>query len=200
MRLVLLFLVAAFAIGFASGGRLGGLSHVQIRWAPLAVVGFGLQFFTPSAQGWPYALLILSFILLTVFAVANIKIAGFALILAGLLMNFAVIGANRGMPVTENALVGSGQQDLLTYLIEQGGAKHHLSGPDDELMFLADVIPLPPPIAQAVSLGDLVAYTGVGVVVVAAMRTGRRRRAAKPAEPAERDPAGDGSEKEPVSG
>ena len=176
MRLVLFFLVAAVAIGFASGGRFGGLSHVQIRWAPLAVVGFGLQFFTPSAHGWPYALLLVSFVLLTVFAIANIKVAGFVLILAGLLMNFAVIAANHGMPVTANALTGSGQQDLLTYLIEQGGAKHHLAGPDDQLMILADVIPLPPPITQAVSLGDIVAYTGVGVVVVTAMRTERRRR------------------------
>ena len=199
MRLVLFFLVAAFVIGFASGGRPAGLSHLHIRWAPLAVVGFGLQFFTPSAHGWPYALLVVSFVLLAVFAVVNIKITGFALILVGLMMNFVVITTNHGMPVTTNALVASGQQDLLTYLIEQGGAKHHLAGPKDHLTILADVIPLAPPITQAVSLGDIAAYSGVGMVIVAAMRTERRRRRRSRVR-AGRDRQADDSLKEPAGG
>lgn len=174
MRLVLISLFIAFAVGLLSGGRFSGLSSLKIRWAPLAVIGFGLQFFTPSARGWPYVLLVLSFILLTVFAVVNLKVAGFTLILAGMLMNFAVIAVNHGMPVTRYALSASGQGDLLNYLIEQGGAKHHLAGPQDRLIILADVAPIPPPVTQAVSAGDLVAYAGVGYVVVAAMRRGRR--------------------------
>ena len=173
MRLVLIALVLAFAVGLLSGGHLSGLATIRLRWAPLAVIGCAMQFFTPSAHGWPYAVLLVSFAFLTVFAVVNLKVAGFTLILAGLLMNFAVIAVNHGMPVTKHALTASGQGQLLNYLIEHGGAKHHLAGPQDQLLFLADITPFPPPITQAVSAGDIVAYAGVGYVVVAAMR--RRR-------------------------
>ena len=40
--------------------------------------------------------------------------------------------------------------------------KHHLAGPDERVLFLGDVIGLPPPVAQAISLGDIFTYGGVG--------------------------------------
>jgi hypothetical protein len=175
MRLILGVLVVAIAIGFAAGGRLGGLSKLRIRWAPLALVGLALQFFTPSRGSLPYVLLVASFALLAVFAAGNIKTPGFVLIAAGLAMNFLVIAVNHGMPVSSYALTRSGQQDTLQLLIHHGGEKHHLAGPGDQLLFLGDVTPIPPPIAQAVSAGDIVAYLGVGYVVIAAMRRDRRQ-------------------------
>jgi len=57
--------------------------------------------------------------------------------------------------------------------VRQGGEKHHLAGPGDRLLFLGDVTPIPPPVRQAVSAGDVVAYAGVAFVIVASMR--RRR-------------------------
>jgi hypothetical protein len=42
------------------------------------------------------------------------------------------------------------------------------------VLWLGDVIALPPPISQAISLGDIFTYGGVGVVIVSGMR---RRRA-----------------------
>ena len=78
----------------------------------------------------------ISFVMLTVFAVRNLQVPGFTLILAGLLMNFIVIGVNSGMPVPRHALEASDQMGELQYLIEHGGAKHHLATSDDELMFL----------------------------------------------------------------
>ena len=170
MRLVLIALLLAIGLGLAVGGRPSGLSALRIRWAPLAAVGLALQFLAPSRGNWPYLVLMLSFVLLTQFAVANLRVPGFPLILGGLLMNFLVIGANHGMPVTRQALIGSGQQDTLTELVERGGERHHLAGPSDRLLFLADVTPIPEPIRQAVSAGDIVAYVGVAWVVVAAMR------------------------------
>ncbi|HEV8563278.1 MAG TPA: DUF5317 family protein, partial [Actinomycetota bacterium] len=78
-----------------------------------------------------------------------------------------------GMPVAERAIVASGQQDTLSELVSHPGVKHHLAGADDELLFLGDVIAIPPPIGQIVSLGDVFTYGGVAWVVVAGMR--RRR-------------------------
>ena len=170
MRLVLLALLLAVGIGFAMGGRISGLAGLSIRFAPLAIAGLVLQFLSPSRGSWPYVLLMLSFVLLAVFATANLRVRGFPLILAGVLMNFLVIAANHGMPVTPHALDASGQHDTLSELIRNGGQKHHLAGPGDRFLFLADVTPIPPPVAQAVSAGDLVAYAGVAYVVIAAMR------------------------------
>ena len=48
--------------------------------------------------------------------------------------------------------------------------KHHLADGDDRALFLGDVIAIPPPIAQAISVGDFYTYGGVAVVIVAAMR------------------------------
>lgn len=174
MRLVLLVLLIAMGAGYLTGGRLSALSGVTIRWAPLAVVGFVMQVLAPSGRA-SIPVLMVSFVLLTAFGVVNLKVSGFALVLAGILMNFLVIGINGGMPVEANALTRSGQADTLTLLIEEGGAKHHLAGPDDQLLFLADVIPIAPPIRQAVSAGDIVAYAGVAYVLIAGMHRDRRR-------------------------
>jgi hypothetical protein len=175
MKPVIATLILAVMIGLVSGGRLSGLSSLRLRWAPLALVGLGLQFFLPPGN-WPLVLLMVSFVLLTIFAIRNLKVAGFPLILVGLLMNFLVIGVNGGMPVPRHALEASDQMGELQYLIDHGGAKHHLATSEDSLMFLADVIPLGAPVRQAISLGDIFAYIGVAQVVVAAMRTSRRGR------------------------
>jgi hypothetical protein len=74
------------------------------------------------------------------------------------------------MPVPRWSLERSDQIGELQYLIDHGGAKHHLATPDDRLLFLADVIPIPSPIRQSVSPGDIVAYVGVAFVIVSAMR------------------------------
>jgi len=170
-------LLIAVGLGYLTGGRLAALSGQHVRWWPLAVTGFALQIASPSGR-WSMQVLALSFVLLTIFGIANLKIPGFALILAGILMNFFVIGINGGMPVEGYALRASGQSDTLDALIEDGGAKHHLATDDDELVFLADVVPIAPPIRQAVSAGDIVAYTGVAYLIVAGMRRERGNAAA----------------------
>jgi uncharacterized protein DUF5317 len=126
---------------------------------------------------------------LMLFAALNLRLAGFALILVGLALNLTVIAANQGMPVTKNALIKSGQGEVLGELRKEPGAKHFLARPGDVVLEpLADVIPLGDPLDQVVSVGDLVVYAGVMWLIVAAMRgrsvlSGPRRREAEPARP-----------------
>ncbi len=171
MKLMLFSMALIFSVGFLMGGRLGGLSTIKVRWAGLAVVGLALQFVTGPGDTVPLVCLYVSFVLLSVFALRNIRIAGFPLIILGVAMNFLVIGSNQGMPVTRGALEGSGQGDLLGDLMNNPYPKHHLADEGDVVVFLGDVIPVPKPIAQAISIGDIFTYTGVGVVIVSAMRT-----------------------------
>jgi hypothetical protein len=92
------------------------------------------------------------------------------------LCNLLVIGANGGMPVSAHALVASDQGQFLGDLENNPYPKHHLATEDDLLRFLGDVIPVPTPVAQAISLGDILTYGGVGMVIVGAMRTMPSRR------------------------
>jgi Family of unknown function (DUF5317) len=172
MKLVLPTLMLAALVGRLYGGSFSNLGKLRIAWTPLALIGLALQFFGGGGQ-WPLTLLMVSFVLLLVFGSVNLKVPGFHLVVIGVVLNFLVIAVNHGMPVGEHAIVASGQQETLTALVSDAGVKHHLAGPNDELMFLGDVIAIPPPIGQIVSLGDLFTYLGVGWVVVAGMRRGR---------------------------
>jgi hypothetical protein len=113
---------------------------------------------------------------LILFTIKNLRVFGFAVILAGVLCNLLVIGANGGMPVSKAALRSSDQGRFLGELENNPYPKHHLATDDDLLRFLGDVIPLPDPIEQAVSLGDILTYAGVGLVVIGAMRGDVARR------------------------
>jgi hypothetical protein len=169
MRLILFAFPLAIGLGYLRGGRLRNLAGVRFRHAWAALVGIGLQVVPVGGTGGS-VVLIGSFLLLLLVAVANWRLPGFALIMAGLCLNFLVIAVNQGMPVTRHALVASGQADTLDDLVAGGGAKHHLAGPEDDLLFLADAIPVPPPVRQAISVGDILAYVGTTWFVIAAMR------------------------------
>jgi len=176
MKLMLGSLSLALLVGLLLGGRLHNLSSIHLRWMGLAIVGFALQFVTGPGTGVPLACLYASFVLLTAFAIKNIRVVGFPIILVGIAMNFLVIGVNQGMPVARQALEASGQSDTLDDLIDNPYPKHHLASDDDYVVFLGDVIALPQPIGQAISLGDIFTYGGVGVVIAAGMRTPAARR------------------------
>ena len=177
MKLVAIGLVLGIAVGYLLGGRLSQLSELKPRYAPLALIGLSLQLVNPPGA-WPLVLLIVSFVLLTAFTVANIRIVGFAAILAGVAMNFAVIAVNGGMPVSlERRSSRPVRRRPSPRCIEHRGVKHHLAGPDDRLLFLGDVIAIPPPVGQVISIGDIFMYGGVAIVIAGSMR---RRRAPSP--------------------
>lgn len=169
MKLVVASFIVALAVGYAAGGRLSRLGGLHVRWPFVAIVGLALQVAPVPGTTLPLVFLWISFGLLFAFALVNIRVAGFAFILVGIVLNFTVIAVNHGMPVTRHALVASGQQDTLTLLVEDGGAKHHLANSNDHLLFLGDVTPIAP-IHQAVSLGDFFTYFGVMWLIVAGMR------------------------------
>jgi len=171
MNLILGTLVIAIVVGLVSGGRVQNLAVLRIRWAPLALVGLAMQVINPPGR-LPLLMLLGSFVLLTIFAVVNLRIAGFALILIGVAMNFLVIAVNQGMPVSEQALAASGQSETVVDLTDEADSyvKHHLADSDDSALFLADVIGVPQPIGQAISIGDIYTYAGVAAVVIVAMR------------------------------
>lgn len=175
MRLVLLAFPLAIGLGYLLGGRLRNLGGARFRHAWAGVAGVALQFL--PAGGTPGSIvLVASFALLLMVAIANWRLSGFAFVVAGLCLNFLVIAVNQGMPVTREAVVASGQADTLEDLRDGGGgSKHHLATADDELLFLADRFGVPAPVKQAVSVGDVLAYAGAMWFIVAGMRRPKER-------------------------
>jgi hypothetical protein len=176
MKLMAMSMAMILAVGYLLGGRLRDVADLKLHWPLLALSGLALQFVTGPGDTVPMLCLYLSFALLIVFTVKNIRVIGFPLILAGVICNLLVIGINGGMPVSRHALVASDQGRFLGDLENNPYPKHHLAADDDEMRFLGDVIPVPMPIAQAISLGDILTYAGVGVVIVGAMRSMPARR------------------------
>jgi hypothetical protein len=173
LRLILATVAVFVVVGLATGGSLRRLSADTIRWGVLAFAGVVAQFIVLGGT-LGYALLILSFVLLIVFAIANVRLPGFALVLLGLCLNVTVITLNHGMPVSAAALRASNQEATLPDLQEnRDGAKHVLADEHTTLRFLGDVIPVGAPLDQVVSAGDVAAYLGVGWFVVGTMH--RRR-------------------------
>jgi len=183
MKLMAICMSVILLVGYLTGGRLHNLSDLEIEWPWLALIGLALQFVTGPGSTVPLVCLYLSFALLIVFTVKNIRVFGFAVILAGVLCNLLVIGINGGMPVSKAALRGSYQWKFPGAPENNPYPKHHLATDDDLLRFLGDVIPVPEPVAQAISLGDILTYGGVGMVVVGAMRGPSRRREGVASEP-----------------
>lgn len=178
----------AIALGLVFGGHIRGLGELRLRWWGLAMGGLALQFIPlPEGSGGTdlivrTAVLAASYSLLLWFVALNLKLPGMPLVLLGVAANFIVIAANGGMPVSADALRDSGQAVLISELREAGADKHHLLGDGDVLTPLADVIGLPKPIGQAISIGDVFQYGGLMWLVVAAMR-GRIRSSQMASEP-----------------
>jgi hypothetical protein len=171
MELIVATLVLAVAVGYAAGGRISALADLKVRWPWVALAGLALQSLPMPSRTLALSVLYASFALLLTFAAANVRrqAVPFVAILLGVIMNFTVIAVNGGMPVTRDALVVSGQADTLDELRDETWVKHHLAGPDDDLLFLGDVIGIRQ-IGQVVSVGDVFAYFGVAWLVVAGMR------------------------------
>ena len=176
MKLLLAVVLVSIYLGYLFGGRLKRLESLRPRWWGLVIAGLGIQF-VPLPEGTAgtdlvvrTAVLAISYTLLVTFAAVNIRMPGMVLVLVGLACNFTVIVVNGGMPASASALIDSGQRDVLVSLRNEGADKHHLLTDDDQLTFLADVIAVPQPIGQAVSIGDVFVYAGLVWLVIATMR------------------------------
>lgn len=163
-------IAVSIVIALARGGRFLNLSEIKLRWWPLLILGFGMQFAAdrlPVERDWSHdaavALMILSFIPLLGLVWINRHEAGMWLAGIGIFMNFTVIALNGGMPVLPQAAeLGLGIEidpDTFSNL-----SKHVLLDESTRLSFLGDVIPFRL-LNTVISLGDVFLAVGLGVFV-----------------------------------
>jgi hypothetical protein len=175
MLLPLTIVVVAVGAGYLAGGRLRAFESLRLRWWVLAPIGLLMQAIPIETDGDPVreavaaGVLVASFPVLLVFLGVNLRIPGFPLIFAGLVLNLAVIAANGGMPVSPSALRAAGGSEAdVQALAANPDVKHHLRDEDDVIAEIGDTIPIEP-LGIVVSPGDVLAYTGVAWAVVAVM-------------------------------
>jgi len=168
-------LVIGVLLGLGLGGSFRNLGEVQIRFWPAIPVAVLLQVVPlPDLEGRvgqvvPVGMLLLSLVILFLVAASNWRLFGFMIMALGVLLNFVVIGANHGMPVSRDAVLAAGGADRLGELSRERGPRHHLQDQRDQLVFLGDVIGVRPPFGVVVSVGDLLTYAGASAFVVAVM-------------------------------
>jgi hypothetical protein len=171
--LIVTTVAVAIAAGLATGGSLRDFPTVRLRALWLALPGVALQYLVIRGS-LAFPLLLASLACLLVFAGLNMRAPGFALILIGLALNTVVIAANRGMPISRQALDASGQSSTITQLItDSDGQKHFLADDRTVLLPIGDVIAIPKPIGQAVSIGDILVHAGIAWFIVMAVRKPR---------------------------
>ncbi|MBI4202813.1 MAG: DUF5317 domain-containing protein [Chloroflexi bacterium] len=142
------------------------------RMLGLALLGFALQYFLVKEMNDPFAakaVLGISHFLLLAVIVVNRRNLGFLVVGLGFALNLIAIYGNGGlMPIAPQAVVNHGLAGSNTELVEGSrfGAKNVLLDPASTRFYvLSDRIPTTFPRPFLVSVGDIVALAGLGIIL-----------------------------------
>lgn len=165
----MILVVAAFACVASvplTGGRLGRLIELRLRWGWVALGALALQVvittLVPTGSTRLLELLhIASYLLAGACIAANRHITGLPVLAAGAALNLAAIAANHGvMPASERAM-------RLAGLVPSDGFANSAPVSHPRLQALGDVIPVPGPwpLGNVISIGDLLIAAGLLLVL-----------------------------------
>jgi len=170
---ILYAVVAGLLVGLLLGGRLDSIAETRFRWGWLALVALAIQIilFSPIAgDGLGEAgrlMYVASTALVVVVVLANARLAGLPIVLAGALSNLAAIVANGGsMPASPSALAAVG------HTVGEGPTNSTLVA-RPALEPLTDIFATPSwlPFANIFSVGDVLIGIGLAIAIAASMRT-----------------------------
>lgn len=169
-----ILLGAVILVTVAAGANLRRLADVRLRASWLIASAFALQLLvfavpwtTRLFGGATIAVHVSSYVLLLLFAAANLRQPGFGLAAVGLALNATAIFANHGrMPVALSVWTSTGKAG--GDITRSGHYNNNvLATTHTHFGFLGDVLPLPAavPFANAFSVGDLLLLLGAAFFV-----------------------------------
>ena len=173
-----MFMLYAILVGLLAGRLMGGslanLGTLQVRWAPLAVIGLMTQvvlFLGPVTErvgnlGMP--IYVASTALVLAVVLRNLRMPGLVLVAVGATSNLLAIVANGGyMPASAAALAMLGKD-------VNPGYSNSAVMPSPVLAPLTDIFALPRlvPFANVFSIGDVLIAVGIAIAIASAMRGG----------------------------
>ncbi|HLJ02614.1 MAG TPA: DUF5317 domain-containing protein [Solirubrobacteraceae bacterium] len=147
-----------------TGGRLGRLADLRLRWLWLAPLALGTQVLivtiAPGGDATLHAgVHIGTYAVIGVFLWANRAVAGARIIALGALANSLEIVINGGvMPASLAA-------QRLAGLSEGAGFHNSAALSHPHLLWLGDIIPVPGPLPNTLSIGDCVIFAGMLVLL-----------------------------------
>ena len=172
--LLLIILAAAIGIGLIRGGRISNMTHIKIRHPWLIffsiLVEYGLLFLMRRTalvtQPMVFLSVFLQYLLLFVFLWLNQQLAYSWLVGLGSFLNFLVIMSNKGsMPLSGAAVIMDANSKNLQYLADGRYLTYHIINDNSKFWFLGDVIFVPSPIKAFLSIGDLILFIGILLLV-----------------------------------
>ena len=178
--LYLVALLIGLAVGFLRGGRLSHLARLRLRWLWIIPVALAVQLMIfplfSRAPLLPYAtvpLHVLSYALVGVWLLANLRVTPLVVVGCGALANFVTVAVNGGrMPASAAALRGAGWSKTADFLVSQGEYGNVvLMGETTRLNWLGDYLYLPDwvPFAIAFSIGDVLIMVGLAWLIARGM-------------------------------
>lgn len=179
----MIFFVATIALAIivvvATRGSFERLGRLRFRMLWLLFLGLAIQivlevveFPKDRMEDVGFAILLVSYVAILGFCVANRSVRGMTLIAVGVALNVLVIALNQGMPTKDDVRTRDGREVHVP--IEQT-VKHRPQQDDDLLVFLGDVITVPGFPNQQFSIGDIVMGLGIVELCFEGSRVPRRR-------------------------
>jgi hypothetical protein len=162
--ILVVIVVVLFAAVPLLGGDLMRLTELRLRatWAVFISIALQVLITTVAPCGSPTlhdAIHLLSYGLAGVFVVANRRLPGALLIGGGGVLNLAAITANHGvMPAAVRALSIAGLPPATGF--QNSAALAH-----PQLLALGDIIPVPGPLPNVLSIGDLIIFAGTVILL-----------------------------------
>src|SRR6266536_17116 len=180
--LVLLVIDSGILVGLLRGGRLAGLRLARLKALPLLVaalvlqllLGLPLRHVHGTRWGIGSVLLVASLLLLLLVVRANALLPGMPLIALGLLANLLVVGLNGAMPLSTAA---PQQAHTHTTSVDAThlGPHYVVAGPETHLPMLGERVGFFG-VRAVVSVGDLIQYAGLFLLIQGLMVRGAARR------------------------
>ncbi len=155
-----------------TGGSLRRLGEIRLRWLWLGPVAVLVQTVLVSiAPGGSHAahaaIHIGTYVMIGVFLWANRGLAGVPVIAAGTFLNALAITVNGGvMPAAPTA-------ERLAGLTLGSGFHNSAVVAHPHLLWLGDIIPVPWPLPNVLSVGDCIIYVGLLVLLHRTCRAGK---------------------------
>ncbi|HEY1522283.1 MAG TPA: DUF5317 family protein [Solirubrobacteraceae bacterium] len=183
--MILLVLAALCVVSVPlTGGSLRRLATLQVRWlwlGPVAVVvQTALVTIAPGGSETVHAVIhVGTYVMLGAFLWANRRLAGVAVIAAGAFLNGLAITVNGGvMPAAATA-------ERVAGLTAGSGFHNSAVVAQPHLLWFGDIIPVPGPLANVLSVGDCIIFAGLLFFLHLTCRGDRTEPAVLAAAPAE---------------
>ena len=159
-------------------GKFRNLEKLDIKACYLLLAAAGIQIISSITKknnllqdGLIY-LHILSYILIIICLLLNIKRNSMKAFLIGVILNFIVIFANGGMmPVSLDGIMGINDNISVELPVSGYNIKHQGLSPDTKFVYLADIILIakPYPFPKILSVGDIFIMIGLFIFIQEAM-------------------------------